>query len=168
MVRKVVSLILAAFMLCGIFAGCNAVGEIAGNVADAAMKELENQVKATLEKNKVNVVELKTAIGKLNDDGSEMQFFCAALVKSDTDTVVNGAAEAMGAVFEKSGVLVQTGSKVESEYLVHKDITYFLLMVQYMVPGAVLAWSYDRSGSLWTPIGLHAAVNALATWAMWA
>lgn len=111
-------------MLCGIFAGCNAVGEIAGNVADAAMKELENQVKATLEKNKVNVVELKTAIGKLNDDGSEMQFFCAALVKSDTDTVVNGAAEAMGAVFEKSGVLVQTGSKVESEYLVHKDITF--------------------------------------------
>lgn len=124
MVRKVVSLVLAAFMLCGIFAGCNAVGEIAGNVADAAMKELENQVKATLEKNKVNVVELKTAIGKLNDDGSEMQFFCAALVKSDTDTVVNGAAEAMGAVFEKSGVLVQTGSKVESEYLVHKDITF--------------------------------------------
>jgi hypothetical protein len=111
-------------MLCGIFAGCNAVGEIAGNVADAAMKELENQVKATLEKNKVNVVELKTAIGKLNDEGSEMQFFCAALVKSDTDTVVNGAAEAMGAVFEKSGVLVQTGSKVESEYLVHKDITF--------------------------------------------
>jgi hypothetical protein len=124
MVRKVVSLVLAAFMLCGIFAGCNAVGEIAGNVADAAMKELENQVKATLEKNKVNVVELKTAIGKLNDDGSEMQFFCAALVKSDTDTVVNGAAEAMGAVFEKSGVHVQTGSKVESEYLVHKDITF--------------------------------------------
>ena len=124
MVRKVVSLVLAAFMLCGIFAGCNAVGEIAGNVADAAMKELENQVKATLEKNKVNVEELKTAIGKLNDDGSEMQFFCAALVKSDTDTVVNGAAEAMGAVFEKSGVLVQTGSKVESEYLVHKDITF--------------------------------------------
>ena len=124
MVRKVVSLVLAAFMLCGIFAGCNAVGEIAGNVADAAMKELENQVKATLEKNKVNVVELKTAIGKLNDEGSEMQFLCAALVKSDTDTVVNGAAEAMGAVFEKSGVLVQTGSKVESEYLVHKDITF--------------------------------------------
>ena len=124
MVRKVVSLVLAAFMLCGIFAGCNAVGEIAGNVADAAMKELENQVKATLEKNKVNVVELKTAIGKLNDEGSEMQFFCAALVKSDTDTVVNGAAEAMGAVFEKSGVLVQTGSKVESEYLVHMDITF--------------------------------------------
>ena len=49
-----------------------------------------------------------------------------------------------------------------------QDITYFLLMVQYLVPGVVLAWAYDHSGSLWTSIGLHAAVNALATWAAWA
>ena len=46
-------------------------------------------------------------------------------------------------------------------------MTYFLLMVQYLVPGVVLAWAYDHSGSLWTSIGLHAAVNALATWASW-
>ena len=48
-----------------------------------------------------------------------------------------------------------------------RDMTYFLLMVQYLVPGVVLAWAYDHSGSLWTSIGLHAAVNALATWASW-
>jgi len=48
-----------------------------------------------------------------------------------------------------------------------QDITYFLLMVQYLVPGLVLAWAYDHSGSLWTSIGLHAAGNALATWAGW-
>ena len=48
-----------------------------------------------------------------------------------------------------------------------QDITYFLMMVQYLVPGLVLAWAYDHSGSLWTSIGLHAAVNALATWAAW-
>ena len=48
-----------------------------------------------------------------------------------------------------------------------QNITYFLLMVQYLVPGVVLAWAYDHSGSLWTSIGLHAAVNALATWASW-
>lgn len=124
MIRKVVSLILAALMLCGMFAGCNAVGDIAGNVADAAMKELENQVKASLEKNKVNVVELKTAVGHLNDSGSKLQFFCAALVKSESAAVPEAAAEAMDAVFEKAGVIVQTGSKVESEYLVHKDITF--------------------------------------------
>ena len=48
--------------------------------------------------------------------------------------------------------------------VVNRDITYFLLMVQYLVPGLVLAWVYDRSGTLWSSIGLHAVVNALAVW----
>lgn len=47
-----------------------------------------------------------------------------------------------------------------------RDVTYFLLMLQYLVPGVVLAWVYDHSGTLWTSIGLHALVNALSTWAM--
>lgn len=47
---------------------------------------------------------------------------------------------------------------------VRQDVTYFLLMVQYLVPGAVLAWVYDRTGTLWTSIGLHAAANALSVW----
>ncbi len=47
-----------------------------------------------------------------------------------------------------------------------RDLTYFLLMVQYLVPGVVLAWAYDHSGTLWTSIGLHAAANALSVWAL--
>jgi membrane protease YdiL (CAAX protease family) len=50
--------------------------------------------------------------------------------------------------------------------VVQQDITYFLLMVQYLVPGAVLAWAYESSGTLWASIGLHAAANALSAWAM--
>lgn len=50
--------------------------------------------------------------------------------------------------------------------VVNQDITYFLLMVQYLVPGAVLAWVYESSGTLWASIGLHAAANALSAWAM--
>lgn len=50
--------------------------------------------------------------------------------------------------------------------VVHQDITYFLLMVQYLVPGLVLAWAYEHSGTLWTSIGIHAAANALSAWAM--
>ena len=46
--------------------------------------------------------------------------------------------------------------------VVHQDITYLLLMVQYLVPGLVLAWAYDRSGTVWASIALHAAANALA------
>ena len=50
--------------------------------------------------------------------------------------------------------------------VVKQDVTYFLLMIQYLVPGLVLAWAYDHSGTLWSPIALHAAANALSTWAM--
>lgn len=50
--------------------------------------------------------------------------------------------------------------------VVQQDLTYFLLMVQYLVPGAVLAWAYESSGTLWASIGLHAAANALSAWAM--
>ena len=45
--------------------------------------------------------------------------------------------------------------------VVRQDITYFLLMVQYLVPGLVLAWAYDHTGTLWSSILLHAAANAL-------
>ena len=45
---------------------------------------------------------------------------------------------------------------------VHQDVAHFVLCLQYMVPGAVLAWAYERSGTLWSAIGIHAAANALA------
>jgi membrane protease YdiL (CAAX protease family) len=46
----------------------------------------------------------------------------------------------------------------------NQDVTYFLLMVQYLVPGLVLAWTYEYSGTLWSSIGLHVVVNALSVW----
>lgn len=46
--------------------------------------------------------------------------------------------------------------------VVRQDVTYLLLMVQYLVPGLVLAGVYDRSGTLWASIILHMAANALA------
>ncbi|MDD3347782.1 type II CAAX endopeptidase family protein [Oscillibacter sp.] len=48
--------------------------------------------------------------------------------------------------------------------VVKQDATYFLLMIQYLVPGLVLAWVYEHSGTLWTAVALHAATNALSVW----
>ena len=45
--------------------------------------------------------------------------------------------------------------------VVRQDVTYFLLMVQYLMPGLVLAWAYDHTGTLWSSILLHAAANTL-------
>ena len=36
--------------------------------------------------------------------------------------------------------------------------------VQYLVPGAVLCRTYERSGSLWSAVAVHAAANALCLW----
>ena len=46
------------------------------------------------------------------------------------------------------------------------DLRYFALAVQYLVPGLVFAWVFDRSGTLWSSFLLHALVNALALWLM--
>lgn len=43
-----------------------------------------------------------------------------------------------------------------------RDPSCFLRMPQYVIPGLVLAWAYDHSGTLWASIFLHAGVNALS------
>ena len=48
--------------------------------------------------------------------------------------------------------------------VVEQSVTNLLLLVKYLVPGVMLAWVYDRSGTLWTSFALHAVFNALAIW----
>ena len=122
--RKVLSLILVLALLCGALCGCDAVGEIAGGVAEAAKAELEKQIKETLGKYKVEIVELKTAVGKLNDDSKSLQFFCAALVKAESDALAKASLSALNRVFEQTGIMPQTGNRVESPYLVHKEVVF--------------------------------------------
>jgi len=38
----------------------------------------------------------------------------------------------------------------------------FLMMLLYIPSGVALAWSYEKSGSIWTPIFLHAIMNFIA------
>ena len=125
MIRKICIFLLTLVLAMGTFTGCSeTVGEIAGNVADAAMEELEKQVKSALEKNKVEVIEMKTVFGKLNDEGSKHQFFCAALIKADATDIPKAAADAVAKLATEAGLLAQTGSRVESPYLVHKSVEF--------------------------------------------
>ena len=48
--------------------------------------------------------------------------------------------------------------------VVEQSLSYFLLMLQYLVPGFIFAWCYERSGTLWGAILPHMFVNALAMW----
>ena len=38
----------------------------------------------------------------------------------------------------------------------------FVNLIVYLPAGFVLAWTYERSGSIWSAIFLHAALNALS------
>jgi len=138
---KFLSVLLAALLVLTCFTGCgDAVGKIAGSVADAALAELENQIKQTLEENKLEVKELKTVFGALNGSG-ESQFFCAALIKSESSAIAESTAKTLDKIFTDAGVLEQTGSKVNSPYLEHKSVefkhsdfsdgTYFVIYVYH-------------------------------------
>ena len=124
MFKRFVSL-LCALVLTVICCGCGEVaGDIAGNVAEAAKKELEKQVKATFEKYKIEILDMKTAVGKLNGESGDIQFFCAVLVQSDSDAIPQSAADTLGKLFHDAGIQIQTGTDIESAYLEHKDLAY--------------------------------------------
>ena len=66
------------------------------------------------------------------------------------------------------GVFLASGSVTDPEKEYHLDFVLgdeaFALALQYLVPGAVLCWTYERSGSLWSAVAVHAAANALCLW----
>ena len=119
------SVICLLLVLCLVLAGCGEVaGEIAGNVADAAKKELENQIRQTFETYKIDIVEMKTAVGKLNGESGDLQFFCAALVQSDSEAIPQSAADTLSKMFHDAGITVQTDGDIENPYLEHKELSF--------------------------------------------
>lgn len=116
--------ILALLAALLILTGCSAVEDIAGNVMDAAMEELKVQLESQLEKNKLEVLQVKSAAGKLNDEGGNLQFFVAFLIRTENPQHVQTAAEALGKALGKTGFSAQTGAAVESPHLVHKQLDF--------------------------------------------
>ncbi len=47
-------------------------------------------------------------------------------------------------------------------FLTRYDWTLLLSLLQYLPGAIVLAWSYERSGTLWTAIFLHSVINLLS------
>ena len=122
--KKFMALILALLMILSLAACSEVAGDIAGNVAEAAKKELENQIKQTFETYKIEILDMKTAVGKLNGDSGELQFFCAVLVQSESPAIPQSAADTLSKLFHDAGVDIQTGAKIENSYLQHKELTF--------------------------------------------
>lgn len=122
--HKRIALLLVFAVLLTLFAGCGKMGQIAESVADAAKEELESQVKKVLQEYKLELVEMKTAAGKLNDNGESVQLFCAVLVRTENEGMVESCADALGKLFAQTGTMPQTDSAVLSPLLVHKSLSY--------------------------------------------
>lgn len=45
------------------------------------------------------------------------------------------------------------------------DLRYLTLMLQYLPMAAALTWCYDMGGSIWSPVLLHALINAVHLYA---
>ena len=124
MAKKFLALILALLII-STLAGCGEVaGDIAGNVAEAAKKELENQIKQTFETYKIEILDMKSAVGKLNGESGDVQFFCAVLVQSDSPAIPQSAADTLSKLFHDAGIQLQTGAKIESTYLEHRELAF--------------------------------------------
>ena len=124
MMKKVISLLLALVLSLGLFTGCSeTTGKIASSVAEAARKELEVQVKAALEEHKLEVIEIKTAFGKLNDT-ADNQYFVSALVRTEKTDLIDASLAGLKYVFTDVGCVSETDSKIDSAHLVHKDLSY--------------------------------------------
>ena len=149
MKRKLLALFLAVLMTLSLCGCGETAGKIADSVIDAAVTELKNQVKTLLEQNKLEVAEIKTAFGKLNDDGSKYQFFIAALVQSNGTAVPQSTADTMAKLFTDAGLTAQTASALENAHLVHKGITF--KQTDFSAGNYYVIWGYAADLSIDLP-----------------
>ncbi len=45
---------------------------------------------------------------------------------------------------------------------VYGDVSLLIYILQYLPVGFVLCWLYERSGTIWLPIGFHMMINAMS------
>lgn len=141
---RIATLVLALVLIFALFGCSDVVGEIAGNVADAATKELEVQIKKTVEEYKVEVIEIKSAVGKLdNDIDSSQQFYCGVLVRSNSDVIPQSIAVTLGSIFEEAGCHRWLKSEIDNDHLVNKKISF--KHSDFSTGDYYLIWGYTSS-----------------------
>ena len=142
--KRFFTLLLTAALLLSLCACSDVVTDIAGNVADAALKELETQIKETVEAYKVDIVEIKSAVGRLNNDSdSDLQFFCGVLVRSNSDAVPQSICDRLDGLFARSGMQKQSTAAIESSLLTNKQISF--KHTDFSASDYYLLWVYSPS-----------------------
>ncbi len=129
MIRKAIgSLIFLAVVVIVILClvlGKDQVKEIGKEVLEKAEEKLTEQVEEVMEEYGLEVVEIRPAVDLFNDEGGEHQFFCAALVQTNSEKSAEDCAKALKLIFDDAGTMEQTDRKVtDVDVLVHRGVTY--------------------------------------------
>jgi len=141
---------------------------LVGLVGMYGLNELVYRLSNLLINNSTNLND--TTISAQVDDAPKLTFIIIVLIAPFVEEVLfrglvfgNLKGKSLAVAYVLSCVLFAL-SHVWQFAVDGPTVTRFLVMLQYLVPGFMLSWSYDRSGTLWTPIALHAVFNALALW----
>ena len=138
----------------------------AGMVAHYGLCELASRLSALVADRGGNLNDsaISTQIGNAPHMTLLIVLFLAPFVE---ETLFRGLV--FGGLKERSRLLAYAAScalfallHVWQFALAGRDPAYFLRMLQYLIPGLVLAWAYEHAGTLWAPIALHAGINALS------
>ena len=170
--KRIISLLLAAVLLFTVTGCSDVVSDIAGNVTDVALKELESQIRKAVAEYKVDIVEIKSTVGNLNDTSdSDTQFFCGVLVRSNSDAIPQSICDGLDGIFDRSGMCKQTESAIKSEYLTNKTLSfnrtdfssgdYYLLWVYSPSLTANLSELKEKLGQLELPASVTKQLEGL-------
>jgi hypothetical protein len=107
-------------------------------------KELEAQIKETVEEYKVEVIEIKSAVGKLDNEVEfSQQFFCGVLVRSNSDALPQAATVTLGKIFDEAGCHPWHKSEIDNDHLVNKKLAFD--HTDFSSGDYYLIWGYTSS-----------------------
>lgn len=89
------------------------------------LNNMVNEMKSLIaDYEKIELVETKSVYGKLNGNGNGIDFFGAALIRSDSEEAINELVSNLQEKYETVEYSPQNGNAVVSKYLEHRKLSF--------------------------------------------
>lgn len=92
-----------------------------GMLLDDLMDDFTREIKACAD---VELIETQAEYGNLNGNGNNMNYFGAALVRTDDPSALDELVKKLSSSFDVAGYSEQIGTKIENKYLERPKLYY--------------------------------------------
>ena len=92
-----------------------------GMLLDGLMDDFAREIKACAD---VELIETQAEYGNLNGNGNNMNYFGAALVRTDDPSALDELVKKLSSSFDVAGYSEQIGTKIENKYLERSKLYY--------------------------------------------